>query len=111
MPEPASPDAPDWAMGGAEALGPGHGQVALVVVRDGLVGAGRVGALAFGALALGAFAIGALAIGRLVVRSLKLGRGEIRSLKIADLEVDHPRRPYHEIGSTRGMSPSPCPLP
>jgi len=62
MPEPASPDAPDWAMGGAEALGPGHGQVARVVVRDGLVGAGRVGAL-------------------------KLGRGEIRSLKIADLEV------------------------
>ena len=49
---------------------------------DGLVGADRVGALAFGALALGAFAIG-----RLVVRSLKLGRGEIRSLKIADLEV------------------------
>ena len=62
MPQPASPDAPDWAMGRAEALGPGPGQVARVVVRDGLVGAGRVGAL-------------------------KLGRGEIRSLKIADLEV------------------------
>jgi len=60
-----------------------------VLVRDGLVGAGRVGALAFGALALGAFAIGAVAIGRLVVRTLRLGRGEIRSLKIADLEVGH----------------------
>lgn len=70
-----------------EALEASHGHVARIVVRDGLVGAGRVGALAFGALALGAFAIGAVAIGRLVVRSLKLGRGEIRSLKIADLEI------------------------
>jgi hypothetical protein len=93
MREPGSPDLPDysdpldWRTGRSEALGPGHGQVARVVVRDGLVGAGRVGALAFGALALGAFAIGALAIGRLVVRSLQLGRGEIRSLTNADLEV------------------------
>ena len=63
MPEPGSPDFadyPDWKTGRAEALSLSHGQVARVVVRDGLVGAGRVGAPAF---------------------------GEIRSLKIADLTV------------------------
>ena len=82
-PERSSPD--------DRALAPSYGHVQRVLGRDGLVGAGRVGALAFGALALGAVAIGAGAIGRRVVRTLRLGRGEIRSLKIADLEVGHLR--------------------
>jgi hypothetical protein len=54
--------------GRAEALGPGHGQVARIVVPDGLVGAGRVGALAFGALALVKIAdleVGTLRVGQI----------------------------------------------
>ena len=52
MPEPGSPDFPDypdWKTGRAEALSPSHGQVARVVVRDGLVGADlEVGTLRVG---------------------------------------------------------------
>ena len=70
MPEPASPDAPDWAMGRAEALGPGPGQVARVV------GAGRVGALK---------------LGRGEIRSLKIADLEVGTLRVG--QITRPNAP------------------
>jgi hypothetical protein len=85
------------------------GRTAVQSGRETIVGPVALRALAAGAMALGSMALGALAVGSLAVGRLAVGRADLRTVRVARLEVDElvvrrvsglPSSPATEEGGT-----------